>query len=474
MSERTGGTVSDRGFGYVWRVRTPLRVVVGAQRYMRAWSRRTAKRSAVAPIAPFALLSLSALLVMSGSAAAQRVSGVPLTLQDALVFARQNGPLHRAALAREQTALGLARESTQWSNPTLEWRKESFGSSLQPDIFTTALVPFDLTGRRVALRQSATAGKTRAQENRVVEWRFAELQVSGAWLRASVASEIQRALENHSAALREVADIDTRRLSEGLVSEAVGLRTSLEADRADLAVASARAETAEAVAELSRLMGRTGDSPVVLPPLTPPSLPPPPDSLQLRTLALRFRPEVLAGEAAVRETERLLAAEQRGVIGEVELQGGTKQTGGIIAGQIGIAMPLPLFNRNSGARQRSRGELMQARAHLDDARLLVEGAVRVALQRYNQIRDSEAAASTFTTRGRDVGDIARVAYSEGQISLVELLDAERASTDAIQAHLHWIVEAWLGRLELELAIGAGLDALGPLDLPVYSTLSSGR
>jgi cobalt-zinc-cadmium efflux system outer membrane protein len=63
-----------------------------------------------------------------------------------------------------------------------------------------------------------------------------------------------------------------------------------------------------------------------------------------------------------------------------------------------------------------------------------------------------------------------VSYREGHATLTELLDAERAAADAMLAHLRWAADAWLARLELERAIGARLDADGPLDLPVLSSL----
>ncbi|BAH39657.1 MAG TPA: TolC family protein [Gemmatimonas aurantiaca] len=395
-------------------------------------------------------------------------------LREALETARARGPLHRLADAREQTAIGRVRESTQWANPSLEWRRENLGSALQPDIFTTAYVPFDFSGRRLALRQSAAAGTTRAHGDRLVDWRSADLDVARGWLHAARTAGQLVVLERQAEALRQIADVDAARLREGLVSDAVGLRTSLEADRARVALVRSRTEAEAAGAELARLLGLTLAEPLRVRALETPLLPEAPDSAALLVVAAAARPEIRAREALVRETERRLAAEQRGVFGEVQLQGGTKETSGVMTGQVGIAMPLPFFNRNDGARQRARGESMEARLQLEDVRRSVHGAVRVALLHYRSLRATQPDASTFGSRGRDVGDIARIAYREGHISLTELLDAERASADAMQAHLQWQVDAWLARFELERAVGARLDADSPLDLPLLSTLVPGR
>ncbi|HEY0929701.1 MAG TPA: TolC family protein [Gemmatimonas sp.] len=399
--------------------------------------------------------------------------GAVIDLHQALARARADGPLHQLANAREQTAIGRVRESTQWANPSLEWRRENLGSALQPDIFATAYVPFDFSGRRVALRQATSAGTARAHGDYQADWRSADLDVARGWLHAAMSAGVLDVLERQAAALRQIADVDAARWREGLVAEAVALRTSLEADRARMALMGARRNAELARTELARLLGRSpGDA--VLATLTAPAMPGAPDSLVLQSAAATARPELRAREASVRETDRRLTAEQRGVFGEVQLQGGTKETSGVMTGQIGIAMPLPFFNRNDGARQRARGESMEARVQLEDTRRVVHGSVRVALLHYQNLQAAQPDAATFGTRGRDVAEIARASYREGHVTLTELLDAERASADAMQAHLQWMVDAWLARLELERAVGARLDADSPLDLPLLSTLPTGR
>jgi cobalt-zinc-cadmium efflux system outer membrane protein len=199
-------------------------------------------------------------------------------------------------------------------------------------------------------------------------------------------------------------------------------------------------------------------------------MPAAPDSGTVKTVALRARPEVQAREAALREAQRRFTAERRGLIGDMQLQGGTKQTSGFMTGQIGFAMPFPLFNRNDAARQRARGEYAEAQTLRDDMLNQIEGSVGAAWRAYVASRGAAQAASTFDARGREIARIARVAYREGHVTLTELLDAERAATDAMNTQLRWAADAWLSRLEFERALGARLDASSPLDLPLLSTL----
>ena len=396
----------------------------------------------------------------------------PLDLPGAMAMARAAGPLRQVAEARQQVGQGRAREVGQWLNPTVEWRRENLGSDLLPDIFTTFYVPIDLSGRRVAQRKAATAARQRADAEAEGDRLGADLEVIRSWLRAAAAQQTFGILTAQTEALQEIARSDAARAAEGLVAEVVAVRTALEADRARVALASAVGELAQARTQLARYLGRAEHELPLLASLEAPTLPAAPDSVTAQARA-RQRPDVRAREAAVQEAQRRLAIEQRGVFGELQLQGGTKQTSGVMTGQVGVAMPMPLFNRNGGARQRVAGELAEARALRDDLRRALDGLVNAARRSYGAVRDASATVGTFERRGMDVAQSARVAYREGHITLTEWLDAERASADARQAQLRWATEAWLTRLELERAIGARLDAASPLDLPLLSSPSAG-
>ena len=393
-----------------------------------------------------------------------------LDLAGALAMARRVGPLNQLVDARRESALGRTRETSQWLNPNLEWRRENLGSDLLPDIFATLYLPIDVSGRRLALMQAQSAGRSRVNAEAEDARRNAELEVARAWLRAAAAQGAEVVLARQAAALREIAEADAKRVQEGVASEAVGLRTMLEADRARVAHGAAVADAAMARAGLARVLGLPVEQLPPIAPLRAPALPAAPDSLAVRTIALQHRPDVKARDAALREAGRRVAAEQRGIFGEVQLQGGTKETSGVMTGQIGIAMPMPVFHRNGGARQRAQGDLMEARIQRDDLLRAVGGAVGAAWHGYVAVRGAGMNAVTFDVRGQEIARIARIAYREGHATLTELLDAERAAADAMQAFLRWASDAWLIRLELERAIGARLDADGPLDLPLLTTL----
>ncbi len=393
-----------------------------------------------------------------------------LTLERTLELARENGPSVRIADARRDAAFGRARESAQFTNPTIEYRRENLGSTLPPDIFATVYLPFDVTGRRLAQRRAAGEARARIQSEGVTARRDAEVHVARLWLDAASAQEHLQVVQAQAGALEEVATVDATRQREGVVSEGAAMRTRLEADRARVSLATALGLQARARAELSRALGVAETQLGALPSLPVPLLPPPPDGAEAIALAMASRPDVAARAAGVREAQARASAEQRGALGDWQLQGGSKKTAGVMTGQVGLALPFPLFNRNDGARLRTRAELAEATAWKDDLTIGVAADAVAAITMYSALRAQAAEVSTFAQRGREIAASARVAYREGHASLVELLDAERAATDATQAHIRWTADAWLSRFELERALGVRLDADSPLDLPLRAAL----
>lgn len=395
-----------------------------------------------------------------------------LDLSRALVLARQHAPALRVANARRDIAVGRATEQAQFANPSIEYRRENLGSTLSPDIFTTVYVPFDVTGRRLQLRQARGAATTRATADAAAERRDGEIGIARAWLRAAATQTHADIARRHADALREVAVIDSIRQREGLVSEGVALRTGLEADRALAAWSTAVGDGSRARADLARALGIADREFAAVGTMGAPALPPAPDSAIALQIALASRPEFAAREASLQEARARLGAETRGLLGDWQLQGGSKKTAGVMTGQVGLAVPLPLFNRNDGARRRARGELAEASAWRDDVDIGIRAEVLAAVTAYNAMRAQLAAAATFERRGREVAEIARTSYREGHATLIEWLDAERAASEAMTAHVRWRMDAWLARFELERALGVRLDEHSPLDLPLRRDAAS--
>lgn len=410
-------------------------------------------------------LTHSSLLYAQQSPARPARTAAPLDLAQAMTLARAHAPALQLVAARQDIAIGRARESVQYPNPTIEYRHENLGSALLPDIFTTLYVPIDITGRRWNLRSAGNAATTRATADGRASRRDAELHIANEWVHAAALSAEVQILSEFAAAITEMARVDSIRFAEGFVSEGIAIRTQLESDRARVALSTAMARSVRAHSMLARTLGVNDNSIGIVAALTSPVLPTAPDSTVALANALQSRPDIIAREAGVREAAYRARAESRGIFGDWQLQGGSKKTSGVMTGQLGLAVPLPVFNRNNGARQRTRGELAEATVLRDDALLGVRAETRAALYAYSAVRSNTERVNSFADRGRELATIARTSYAEGNASLIELLDAERAGVDAQTGRIAWMAEAWIARLELERILGARLDSESPLDLP---------
>jgi cobalt-zinc-cadmium efflux system outer membrane protein len=371
------------------------------------------------------------------------------------------------ATARREVTIGYGRELAQRPNPTLEWRRENLGSSLQPDIFATLYLPIDATRRRGSMRAALGETRKRADAELAAEQRDAELRVARAWFRSAMAQQNAAIMREQLTSLVEFVRIARERVREGMSAEAALMRMQLEEERVRIAHLQAQIEIRKASAELATVLGVSSDSLPAVQSIRSIPFPAALDENMSIAVARLNRPEVRAGRAAVAEAEARMRGETRSALGgDWQLQGGTKQTSGFMTGQIGLAVPLPLFHRNNGARQRAQGTLDEARALHAEQLLMVDGEARSAWAAYSIFSERALDPSTYASQGNEFGKSIRVSYAEGHASLLELLDAERAATDAQLMFVRWTAEAWMARLEYERAMGARLGPDSPLDLPL--------
>jgi cobalt-zinc-cadmium efflux system outer membrane protein len=401
-----------------------------------------------------------------GQSAGAPTGRPPLTLADAVALARARHPAIAAASARRRVVLGRARQEGALPNPVLEWRRENLGSPLQRDAFVTVTQPLDLTGRRLALRAEAGDHDRRATADSLTVAREVEAAAARAYWRAALA----RALLALATEQREDADrlaaCEAERAREGAVAEVAAMRARVEAERARLAEALARAESARAAAELARATGVPPDSLAAPPALEPaPPATPPAPALDVAVARARAgRSELAAHRAAADAAGHRLSAERCGALGDVVAVAGTKQTAGFATRVVGLAVPLPLLDRNAAGAAAAAGALALTRAELRAAEMTVESEVASAVDGYAALVAARpAGGDSLAARASEVARIADAAYAAGGGSLLELLDARRARAEALTAALRWVADLRLAAVELRRAVGA--SPLEPAGVP---------
>lgn len=380
----------------------------------------------------------------------------PLTMEDAVARARSQGPWRDVPSARGALTRGEQALATQFPNPVFEYRRENGGSPLPPDEFFTLAIPVDLTGRRVALWQARAAATRRSAADSAAARIMLDHSTARAWVAAATTAEIAAAAHANAVALDSLAAFDSARFSAGAVAEVAALRTRVEADRAFLVAASAQVTAAKARAELRVWLG--GDVAALATLVSAPrTVPPPRDAL--RSVARDTRPDLRAAAATAEQLALRRSAERRGIIGDLQLVGGTKNTSGIYnTAVVGFMLPLPLFNQNGGARTTTDAEWRIASAEAAAMSLRVDAELDAAYEGWQAIAVRGAAAATLAARADDVAAIARASYREGASTLTAVLEAQRAAYDVRAAAAEGLAARVLADLDLRAAAGRG-----PLD-----------
>jgi outer membrane protein, heavy metal efflux system len=382
----------------------------------------------------------------------------PPSLRSALELAREHSPRLQAASAARVTAHGRAAERAAFSNPVLEMRQENLDSPLGVDRFTTLTLPLDLTWRRGALRATGREEVAAASLDSIAVLREVEADVAVAFLSAALAGARVDAARTTVESIDGIAAFEETRLREGAVAEGVVIRTRLERDRLRLDLARAEAEAERAHARLAEAVGlppervpRPGGAQILLAAVTAP------EREGVLERAVSSRPDLAAARRRTVAARHALAAEWRATLPDVGLQLGAKQTGGYNTGIVAVALTLPLPNTGGAARERARGEVMMAEAAARLVEERIRAEVTAAVRAYERLLAAGARLSEpLAGRGEEIARIAEAAYREGAISLVELLDAQRARADALAADAEWRTELALARVALLRAAGASI------------------
>lgn len=403
-------------------------------------------------------------------------AGSALTLEDAHKAARAASPeLH---VATEALAAAAARERQAGArlNPTFAYRREQTSRQGQTNAQNVAQLeqPLEIGGQRASRREAARLRREGAEARLASAISQLDFDVARTFALA-VAADLRAHLAEQTAdAFTEAQRVSDQRLAAGDVSGYVARRLRLEAARFAALRASLDLERRTARSALALLIGRSAsegaslslrsevlDSVSALFAL-------PVDSLL--ALAARRRPDLrlaaLDAEAALADAS--LTARER--IPTPTLSAGYKDERvadpsvgslsgfrGVIAG---LSIPLPLFDRRAAAVEASYADARRLRAEQDVVKRRVAREVADALDALRAAEEQRAALAPH------VGEESRIAvravqasHAEGEITLVEWLDAVRAYQDAESTYVTLQAEVAIRRAALARVVGAPLFPL---------------
>jgi cobalt-zinc-cadmium efflux system outer membrane protein len=369
------------------------------------------------------------------------LSGGSLSLEAAqrIAFERNWDLLAAAAGVNAATAQRIV--AREFPNPTLSASTSKIKADSQPastsdgnglwdrsyDTIVAINQLFEIGGKRSSRRASAQAGFEGARAQFFDARRTLDFAVTRAYAASVFAEENVRVLNASAATLRQEAQIADIRMKAGEISTSDQSQIEITAERFELDASTAESSAAQARVALEILLGvpRPKGEIVLsdrLEDLSAAGPPPPANPTGFG------RPDVLAAEAALRKTEADLRLQKANRIPDPTLlaQYEHEPPDGRNTIGIGLAFPVPIWNRNKGnilaaeaAREQARlaFEKVQAQAAADIA--TARFAYEDAFKRWETYRDR------IRPKSEEIRKTLAYAYEKGGASLLDLLVAQR-------------------------------------------------
>jgi outer membrane protein, heavy metal efflux system len=366
----------------------------------------------------------------------------------------RDGP--QASAIRAQTEVSRREQLARlaYPNPGVMYSREGAGFTE----FLQVEQSLPVFGTRAALARAGVAATAAAEAER--DARLWMLRADAVRAVARLAAE-QARLEAAQAQTRDVErliEMLRTREREGEGSRFDRLRAEQELRDTRQLVTSAAVAISEARAALSAMLPRDITVTRIAGGAQPQQAVAQVDTLMMRAASTRAELRALqrSAERAAQESDaarkaRLPAPTLFGGLKRADVESG-RERGGVF----GLSVSVPLFD--AGGREAARWDAERAR--IDAERASIELQIRSEIVRASEalaLRQA-AVAEDQEASGDELTRIAEVAYREGEVGLLELLDAVRTSSRARTRSIDLRLEARLAQVALERAVG---DVLWP-------------
>ena len=383
-----------------------------------------------------------------------RAAGQDRTEREIVEQIVRDGPRALAIRAEAEVTRREQLARVAYPNPAVLYSRE--GAGFTEFFQAEQLLP--LFGARDALSQAGVAATAAAEADR--DLRLWLLRSDAAAAAARVVAG-QARLEAARAQAREVErliEVLRTREREGEGSRFDRLRAEQELRDASQIIASATVALAEARVTIAGMLPPGAPlSSVVGAPIAQ-QLP-----VALETLLTRAkttRAELRALQQLDQRATFEADAARRSRLPSPTLFGGVKRADDVFGretgGVFGVSVTLPLFD--SGGREAARWDAEHARVEAE--RASIESRIRSEIAGASEVLAVRQAALSQDQQGAadELAQIAEVAYREGEVGILELLDAVRTVSRARIRSIDLRLDARLAQIALERAVG---DVLWP-------------
>jgi cobalt-zinc-cadmium efflux system outer membrane protein len=389
-----------------------------------------------------------------------------LTLRGALELALMHSPELGAFSQGVWAAEGNARQAGVLPNPELELEAGEFGGSGAREGYGGAETSVRLTQslelggkrgkrQRVALSEARLAGwdyETKRLDvltltkQAFVDVLLAQGQLALAESLLVVAEDVRKAAAERVKSGKVPLLEETKAGVEVATARIARDRASRELDTARKRLAASWGGTMPVFKEAGGNMDAVADVP----------------PLERLSALLDDIPEVARWNEEVAMAKESLALAKAARISDVRISAGISrfEEDGTHAGTVGLSLPLPLFDRNSGGivsakHQASRAEYEQRAARLRATTALVEAYGRLETARTEALTTK----AELLPGAQQAFDAAQTGYREGKYGHLEVLDTQRTLNEAKTRYLDVLAAYHKAVADVERLIGTPLNTI---------------
>lgn len=371
------------------------------------------------------------------------------TERDVVDLIVRDGPQAQSIRAESEVIRREQLARLAYPNPGVTYSREGAGFTE----FLQVEQVFPVFGTRAALSKAGVAATAAAEAEGDARLWALRTDAAAAVGRLTASQARLDAAQAHTRDVERLIEILRVREREGEGSRFDRLRAEQELRDARQQATSAAVAVSEARATVTAMLPRDVTVDRITSLTTPQAAPPSVDALLTRAIATRA--ELRAVRRSADRADLEAKAAQRARLPAPTLFGGLKRAdddpGRERGGVFGVSVSVPLFD--TGSREAARWQAERSRVEAEHASIehqiraeIARASEALALRQAAVSEDAEAAADELT-------QIAEIAYREGEVGILELIDAVRTASRARVRSIELRLDARLAQIALERAVG---------------------
>ncbi|WP_420995344.1 TolC family protein [Cupriavidus sp. 30B13] len=322
---------------------------------------------------------------------------------------------------------------------------------------TTAQInlPIELGGKRAARIGAAQKARELAQSRLGAARTDLRAAVIGGFFGVVIAQERLRLARGSAEIAAKGAQAAARRVAAGKIAPLEESKARVEQANAGLEVADAEAALAAARLSLASLWG-SGEARFSEAAGNLDTLPARPDAPSLMQ-ALDSAPELLSSRLELERRQAVIGVERSRQYPDLTLSLGSKRDNGSERGTmpvVGVALPLPLFDRNQGNLYAAARQADKAADEYRATQVRLSGELQQAAQQLTVSRTSaETLRGTVLPAAQQAYEAATRGFEAGKFNFLDVLDAQRTWFQARARYLGVVASAYQAATTIDRILG---------------------